>query len=250
MAGIEAYNQFMRFETVDQFNPEVHPYLRDAWSYWHSLIVDNPHFSVPMSPGMFHTEKNISLATGHAAMAPATSWMGNAFGIIAEDFFGDDVGIMPTPFVDGARTDEQGNPIRVVYDITEDSIVVAQRGANTDVAMEFLKWMAVEENALIFPRETNGGLLAMNYDLDRLLAGQLGLEIGTPYGQIPQSTWTIDMLGILYESVRFCGHSPSPMSIFAGIEPMPLGRRYTEAFVHGLTPTNHFDQSWHFASSN
>jgi len=135
--------------------------------------------------------------------------------------FNCDTGIIPTPFVKEAKKDDKGNPIRIAYDMAgKDSMIIAQKGANKDVAVEFLRWMALEENALLFPQNTNGLLLAMRYDFDNLV------------NNVADTTWAREMFSLLSQAKRFNLYSTSPLVYNAGtpLSPYPEGNFYLEAY--------------------
>ena len=149
--------------------------------------------------------------------------------------------MIPTPYVKEAKKDSEGNVIRVAYDMAgKDSFIIAQKGKNKQVAVEFFKWMALEENALLFPQNTNGLLLAMRYDTKNLIEN------------VAKTTWEKDMFSLLTTANRFNLYSSSPMVINAGtpLSPYPMGNYYLEAFeTYGasegeVTPDSVFSAVW------
>lgn len=240
IAGIDEFNEFMKYENKDMFNSEKYPALKKAWTYWHDLIVLNQNYSHPQTLQMDNVQCNTAFAAGQAAMMPATCWAANEVGSELLTAFNCDMGIIPTPFVPEAKKDANGNPIRVAYDMAgKDSFVIAQRGKNKDVAVEFFKWMSLEENALLFPENANGLLLAMKYDFDNLI------ETGA------KTTWQKEMFNLLNTSIRFNLYSSSPMVYNAStpLSPYPLGNYYQEAYqFHGTEsardPDAVFSASW------
>ncbi|MDR1094481.1 MAG: extracellular solute-binding protein [Clostridiales bacterium] len=242
LAGTDEFNRFMRFEDKAVFNPDEYPYLKQAWAYWYDLVCGRQSFSHPQSLAFSNLQCNMAFAAGQAAMMPATCWVANEIGADILSQFQCDIGLASTPFVPDAKRDAEGKPIRVSYDLAgKDSIVVAQKGKNKAVAMEFLKWMSEEENAVLFPKNTNGLLLAMRYDFDGLLRN------------VAESTWETDMFNILKDSTRFNLYSSSPMVYLAGtpLSPYPDGNYYGEAFEYYgdsakpvRTPDVVFDAVW------
>ncbi|MDR0426721.1 MAG: ABC transporter substrate-binding protein [Clostridiales bacterium] len=261
MAGMDEFDRFMKFEDKTVFNPEVYPYLKQAWTYWYDFLVKNPGYSLSGSIGLNNLTTNMAFAAGQAAMTPATCWFANEVGFDVLEQFNCDVGIMPTPLVPEVRKNADQSPIRVSYDLAgKDSIIVGNRASNNSkmLAQEFLKWLALEENALLFPKHTNGLLLAMRYDFDNMLAafepGYITEDDLDPdlegltedeqyfkrneirhkklYAGIAQTTWAKDMFAILNTSTRFNLYSGSAMTWNAPtpLSPYPDGNYYAEAF--------------------
>ena len=153
IAGIDEFNTFMKYESKDLFDSSKYPALKQAWTYWYNLICAHQEYSHPQSLGFDHLQANTAFAAGQAAMMPASCWTANEIGSAILEAFGTDVGLIPTPFVKEAQKDSDGNPIRVAYDMAgKDVMIIAQKGKNKQVAVEFFKWMAIEENARLFPR--------------------------------------------------------------------------------------------------
>ncbi len=220
LAGMAEYNRFMAFEDKNVFNPEEYPYLKQAWTYWYDMLCANKSWSHPQSLALDHSQANMSFAAGQAAMMPATCWTANEIGYDILEEFGCDIGLIPTPFVEDAKTDDDGNPIRVAYDLAgKDSIVLATKAKNKAVAVEFMTWMAEVENANLFPKHTNGLMLAMNYNYDKLISES-------------ELTWEKDMFAIIRDAKRFTAYSASPMVYAAGspLSAYPEGNYYGEAY--------------------
>jgi len=227
LAGLESVHEFLRYEDKNFFNPQHYPYLKQAWTYWYNLVPAHQNWSHPQSLAFDHLQCNMAFAAGQAAMMPATCWTANEIGVDVLEEFGCDIGLMPTPFVSGAKTDDDGNPIRVVFDLAgKDSIIVANKAKNKAVAVEFLTWMAELENSELFPANTNGLLLGMTYDFDKLI-------------EQSNRTWEKDIFSILKTSWRFTIYSSSPMVYLAGtpLSPYPEGNYYGEAYEYYGDPT-------------
>ena len=240
IAGMDEFKEFMKYETKDLFDSEKYPALKKAWTYWYDLLCANKAYSHPQSLAFNHLDANTTFAAGYAAMMPATCWAANEVGTETLEEFGCDMGIIPTPVVPEAKKDDQGNVIHVAYDMAgKDSFVIAQKSKNKQVAIEFFKWMAIEENALLFPENANGLLLAMRYDFDNLI------------NNVAKTTWEKGMFSLLKNSTRFNLYSSSPLVYNAGtpLSPYPEGNFYLEAFENygtsdAKTPDGVFDGRW------
>lgn len=218
IAGIDEFNTFMKYESMDLFDSEKYPALKQAWTYWYNLVAAHPEYSNSESTALDSVGANTAFAAGQAAMMPASCWTANECASMAE-LFGTEIGLIPTPFVPEAKKDENGNPIRVAYDMAgKDCMVIAQKGANRQVAIEFFKWMALEENARLFPENTNGLHLAFKYDFDYLKEHET-------------LAWAKDTVKLLSEATRFNLYSSSPLVYNAGtpLSPYPEGNMYLEA---------------------
>lgn len=228
IAGIDEFNTFMKYESKDLFDSSKYPALKQAWTYWYDLVCVNQEYSHTQSLGLDHLQANTAFAAGQAAMMPASCWTANEIGADLLEAFGTDVGLIPTPFVKEAKKDEDGNPIRVAYDMAgKDCMIIAQKGKNKQVAVEFFKWMALEENARLFPENTNGLHLAIKYDFEYLKEHET-------------TTWAKDTVNLLSSSTRFNLYSSSPLVYNAGtpLSPYPEGNMYLEAFEEYGDPEN------------
>lgn len=241
IAGMDEFNEFMRYENKEMFNAEKFPSLKKAWTYWYDLLCKNGNYSHGQSTALDNLQCNMAFVSGQAAMMPATCWVANEVGAETLKEFGCDIGMIPTPAVPEAKKDSEGKLIRVAYDMAgKDAFIIAQKGKNKQVAVEFFKWMALEENALLFPQNTNGLLLAMKYDTKNLLEN------------VAKTTWEKDMFSLLTTANRFNLYSSSPMVINAGtpLSPYPMGNYYLEAFeTYGdsegeVTPDSVFSAVW------
>lgn len=168
---------------------------------------------------------------------PATGWTANEVRTSAAAEGQLELGLIPTPFLSDARRDADGNFIRYSYDVAgRDSIVVAQRG-NRRLAIEFLKWMAETENALIFPRNVKGLTLAMRYDFEYILNEENGFV---------NDQWDRDLFTILKETqnTSSIGQSPNPIFIQRLVSQYPDNNFFTRALAEGLTVQSAFDTNW------
>jgi hypothetical protein len=271
-------------------------------------------FSFPDSRGMGHHEFNAHFAAGLAFMRPAVAWAARETGQSALDEHGTLMGIMPTPYLDGVvitrddGTDVELNskrwpsdmviegtdhehpladkPIRVAYDLAgRDSIVVTTRGQNgvgtppgtsTAAALEFLRWIAVEDNAWLMPQHADGLLMAFQYNFEwlrktsgfhpahprnRNIDGTpgnpmnvLGISSLHPDGRL----WNRDMFEILGNSLRFNNYPRNSQVAIGGIglpAIYPEGNAYAEAQERfswplsfdengRLTPCMFFNSAW------
>ncbi|MCI9504849.1 MAG: extracellular solute-binding protein [Clostridia bacterium] len=242
---IAGEEEFLRlFEGNDKtcWNPAVYPHHKKAYEYWYNLFVKNQNkYLYPQFEGINNIMANQAFLNGMAAMMPATAWAVNELGSEMIDEAKIDVGLIPTPYVPEAKKDEEGNFIRVCYDVAgRDSIVVAERG-NKDLAVEFLKWMSETENTLIFPKNVSGMLLGFKYEIPQLLKDK---DTYCKY------SWDEDMITLLGEAkFRSTGYSANPMFVQKLVSAYPLENFYLRCFTTfgkpgAVTPDSIFEQAW------
>jgi len=229
---------FNRLLGPEQFDPELWPELKTAFSAWHDLIaVPGSRFSMPMSTGQRDLDAQMAFVQGHAAMIPAASWLvtelrGNEeHGDLLEQY-NIDVRMMPTPIIEGARTDEYGDPIRVNALLEyNQSIIVAQNANNKANAFEFLRFMTERDNSMIFPEHVNGALFAHRYDFDALIENA-------------ETGWERSMYEIMSTSMRFSTWSDNPIYTLTPAGPWPDNHGYALAFNSptAVTPESFFRQ--------
>lgn len=240
IAGVEEFNRLYEGNDKECWNPAVYPYHKQAYQYWYDLFVKNKDkYMLKGFEGINNIMANAVFLAGQAAMMPATAWAVNEIGPDLLQEAGIDVGLIPTPYVKEAKKDENGNPIRVCYDVAgRDSIVVAEKG-NKELAVEFLKWMSETENTLIFPENVSGMLLGYKYETDKLLTDK--------YCTL---TWDKDMFKLLGETTfRTTGYSTNPMFVLKLVSSYPIENYYLKCFTtYGtasqVTPDTVFDTAW------
>jgi N-acetylglucosamine transport system substrate-binding protein len=219
LAGIDKYNEFLQYKSPSQYDPTVYPYQKQAWEYWYNLVAKNNKYSVPSSSGLNNLESNMAFAAGQAAMTPATMWLANEIGEETLEAFGVEIDLIPSPMLPNAKKDSNGKPIKVAYDVAgKDSIVIAKKSKNIELAQEFLRWMVEEDNARIFPENSKGILLAVDYDFDELIAEA-------------NSAWEKTVFTTMKEAIRFTNYSSNPMSFLGIIAPYINGHFYLDSFL-------------------
>lgn len=240
LAGQDEFNRLLEGKDKNCWNPEVYPYHKQAYTYWYDLFVKNKDkYMLRGFEGLSNIMANAVFLAGKAAMMPATAWAVNELGAdnLAEANI--DVGLIPTPYVKEAKKDENGNFIRVCYDVAgRDSMVVAEKG-NKALAMEFLRWMSETENSLIFPKNVSGMLLGFQYETDALLNDTYC-----------SNTWDRDMFELLGEmKFRSTGYSTNSMFVLKLVSTYPIENNYLRCFntygtAGAVTPDSAFAAAW------
>ncbi len=246
LAGAEEYKRGWNpgQNDMDIYNPETYPYHKEAYQAWYDLVcLNKDKFCAPGSEGLTYLEADMAFAAGQGAMMPATCWISNEIGADMKESFGCEIGMMAAPLLDGAKTDENGNPITCIYDTAgRDSIVVAERG-NKQLAVEFLKWLAFEENNELFPKNVDGICMAFKYDFDKLTE------------KYAKDQWAKDCFALLKTAKRDVGYSDSLLFITKKTSEYPQGNYIANALEtvgtpNAMTPQIIFDNAWAYTQEN
>ncbi len=166
LAGTDAIETYTQLASAEVFNPETHPEQMQALQAWVDLIAKHPEYSVEDSVGKSYTAAQMEFVTGNAAMIPCAQWLESGMqGNYDESTCVMD--LMSTPFLDGAKTDENGDPIPVNYSVgatnSGDSIIIPKASKHKDAAKQFLAFMLRDDNLKLFSEETYGVQLAADY---------------------------------------------------------------------------------------
>lgn len=163
LSGTEFFSEYTKLESSDVFNPTTYPGHYKALEAWANLVAKNPQYSVEDSVGKQYMAAQMDFLNGFAAMIPNAQWLEmEMFSNIDPNKI--EMDIMPAPLMANAKTDTEGNPIRVNYTVgAGDSIIIPAKAPNKALAKKFLLFLAKDENMKIFTEKTNGVLLGMDY---------------------------------------------------------------------------------------
>lgn len=163
LAGVDKIDTYTKLESPEVFNPETNPEQMKAFEAWVDLVAKNPQYSMEDSVGKQYMAAQMDFLNGFAAMIPCAQWLEmEMISNIDPEIM--EMAIMPAPFLSEAKKDENGNPIRVNYAVgAGDSIIIPSHSKEKDIAKEFLRFIARNENLKIFTEKTNGVMLAMDY---------------------------------------------------------------------------------------
>ncbi len=138
---VAGYNQFVKLVRREK-----------ALKVFEDLIVDFdsedgiPKNSAEGSVGFNHIESQQAFLQGKAAMIPMGAWMATEMErVLPADF---EMRMMPVPFIDGAKTDADGNPIRVNASSAGDFMVIPKNAPNKEGAIKFMKF--INTRAMIY----------------------------------------------------------------------------------------------------
>jgi len=166
LAGIDKIKEYTNLTSADVFNPasNASPEKLEALDAWTDLIAKNPDWSMENSNGKQYIAAQLDFANGYAAMIPNAQWIeGEMAGSIDPDVC--EMAIMPTPYLEDAQTDSEGNYIPVNYTVGfGDSIIIPKYSNSKDLAKQFIAFMARQSSLQTFTEKTSGAMLAFNYD--------------------------------------------------------------------------------------
>ncbi len=151
-SGVDTWENFYQFESVEVFND---PGRVKALEAWKNLLVNNDgtwknSINAPM--GRDHNDAHRVFVTGDAAMCPTGSWIETEVGKFLPEGF--KMAMMPTPTIEGAKTDENGNVIQVCNTEAGDLALIPKNAENVTAAKAFLAFMNRPEWIEKFTRYT------------------------------------------------------------------------------------------------
>lgn len=163
LAGVEKIQAYTELASAEVFNPTTNPELMKAFEAWVNLVAKNPEWSMEDSAGKQYMAAQMDFINGFAAMIPCAQWLEmEMFSNIDPNTV--EMALMPTPFIEGAKTNTEGKPIRVNYAVgAGDSIIIPASSSEKALAKEFLRFIAKKESLKTFTEKTNGVMLAMDY---------------------------------------------------------------------------------------
>ena len=144
LIGIEKYNEF-----CDLSGPEIYAENSvygqakiKALNAWSDIAVKNGEKYVVADSASFLAAQ-ILFANGKIAMMPNGSWFENEIKASLPDDV--EIALMPTPYIDGALKDADGNYKKVSYGGNAGGYVIPAAATHKDLAKKFLAFLAEEE---------------------------------------------------------------------------------------------------------
>lgn len=170
LEGIESINNYKKLESVDVLDPSKGYKFPEAVQLWVDLI--KPHevngvmrdYSIEGSSGRDYMSAQNDFINGYALMMPNAQWFESEMRDNIDPEVCEMI-MMPAPVVPGAKTDENGDVIRVNYQVGGgDSIIIPACSQNKEEAKRFLAFMCREDNAKLFTERTLGVMLGLKYE--------------------------------------------------------------------------------------
>lgn len=138
-SGVDTWEKFWSFESPEVFNDVGRQKALEAWQ---TLLVNDDGSwknSIDRPMGRDHMDAQKQFISGKAAMIPTGSWIENEVKDFIPDGF--EMAFMPTPAIDGAKTDENGDIIQLCNTEAGDFAYVPKNAANVKAAKAFLAFM-------------------------------------------------------------------------------------------------------------
>lgn len=159
--GEENYNKFFEYASPEGFAQEGR---LKALEVFENLVVGTngvPKNSYDGAMADSHILSQMAFLQGKAAMIPMGAWMETEMRSSLPDGFR--MLMMPTPFIDGAKTDENGDPIRINASQAGDFFIVPKNAPNLEGVIKFLKFIHTKEMTMSYTSNT-GSARPFNYD--------------------------------------------------------------------------------------
>lgn len=152
--GEQAYNEFFTFEDPITYTQQGRV---EALRVFNDLLVNENTYAAPKNSiegamGTTYTLAQTAFIQGKSAMIPNGPWLENEMReVMPEDF---EMRMMPTPFIEGAKKDENGEYIRINASSAGDFFCIPKEAPNIDGAIEFLKFINTRASVESYTRVT------------------------------------------------------------------------------------------------
>ena len=170
LQGIDGIEEIKKLGSSNVFDPQGSYKFPEALKLWTDLI--QPHkvdgvmrdYCIDGSSGRDYMAAQTDFINGYAAMMPNAQWFESEMRDNIDPEICEVI-MMPAPTVPNAKKDDDGNVIRVNYQVGGgDSIIIPASAPNKAEAKKFLAFMMREDNAKLFTERTLGVMLGVKYD--------------------------------------------------------------------------------------
>ncbi|MBP5467511.1 MAG: extracellular solute-binding protein, partial [Clostridia bacterium] len=152
--GEEKVKEFFDMEEVEVYDRRTG--LEEGLKLFRELICTGegvPKNSLPGAMSQNHVRMQNAFVLGKAAMLVGVYGLQNETAkLVSEDSV---LKMFYTPFIDGAKTDEQGNPIKIMITDGQDFMFIPKASKNKDLAKKFLCWISTNEMCRAYTRYTS-----------------------------------------------------------------------------------------------
>lgn len=140
--GIDAYNNFHKFENAEIFkeDTDVSKAKLKALKVFEDLIIKNPANYIAGSQSKGYIDAQLDFVQGRALMIPCGAWLENEMRSNAPEGFV--AKAMPTPYIDGALKDNNGDYIRYNYTSAGAYGIIPKNATNKELAKKFALYVA------------------------------------------------------------------------------------------------------------
>lgn len=236
LVGTEAYREFLKFESPEVYNPSspTMAALLKATQAFEDLIVKKPQNSVPACASKDHITMQMDFINGRSAMVVCGAWLENEMRAnIPEDF---EMALMPTPFMEDALKDDDGEYIPVNFTVAGDYAIIPAAAQNKELAKEFLVFMLREEQLQKYLLIT-GSPRPFKFTLPEL-------DTLTPCTQ--------GIINIINTSTNVCEITNNQLAIVGRANVWALGDIYRKLLTGtdpGYTAATYFNEAYSFVTT-
>lgn len=153
--GAAKFKEFWDFKSPDVFKQEGR---LKALEVFEQLICGKDADGIPTGEAINSItnakfmESQLDFVQGRAAMIPNGVWLEIEMRNNLPEGF--KMAMMPTPAIEGAKTDANGKVLSVNVNSSGDFILIPRKAKNTDLAKKFLKFINTKQGCEIFTRAT------------------------------------------------------------------------------------------------
>ena len=169
LSGIDGIKEFFKYSSPESWNPDTEPGagMMGALEIFTSILGTDKKNTLAGSIGRNQTEAQLSFIRGEAAMILGASWVESEMRediAVAENC---SIRLMPYPTAKNAKTDENGNAVKVNYAAAPEVIFIPAKieQERKDAAKVFLAYISGEK-MLQLSTKYMGSLRPFEYDLE------------------------------------------------------------------------------------
>lgn len=171
LSGIDGIKEFFSFPSPEAWNPDTQPGagMKGALEIFTSILGTDKKNTLAGSIGRNQTEAQLSFIRGEAAMILGASWVESEMREDIKVAENCSIRLMPYPTAGGAKTDANGNALKVTYAAAPEIIFVPAKieSERKERAKEFLAYIS-GERMLQLSTKYMGSLRPFEYDLDAI----------------------------------------------------------------------------------
>ena len=171
LMGVDSFKEFCEFESAENFNPEsVYGKAKKGAldAFWNLVVADETTGTERpwvINDSADYTAAQMLFVQGKAAMIPNGAWLESEVSASMPE--GMEIALMPTPVINGAKTDAEGKPIQVNFNCSANSIFVPKNAAHKDTAKKFIAFMCEPDMVADFISEA-GSPRPLKVDLSKV----------------------------------------------------------------------------------
>ena len=236
--GEDKINEFYQMESPDVYKNREG--LKKALEIFRQLICTGEGTtknSLPKAMSKNHIMMQNDFVLGRAAMLVSMGGVYNETKDIIDEEF--EMDMFPTPYIDGAKKDENGNYIDVAMATDFDFMIIPKEAENKELAKKFLLWVSTEEMAKAYLQHTGTTMSTFKFDFSEVdsIPGLPEMSKSMVRAIAKTKTLICSSDNPLVESGR--------LTTWAG-----TGAPYTTMVLDNKSPTEILNMGYDFASVN